>query len=209
MKKLWFLELPGWKRVPIDDLGGLNLLPILDFKTLATNELTHFSGYSLTFLFMKWISSNNFLLIPFLTKIWPHIYFWVYHFKDIYVYRYIFIEYNLFKPYTFQFGYNVFSFQSQTLHELFFFVSFKILCVSKSALIDSSVPSLKRFIGWSQKHFKTFEYSRFCHPLILVKIHDERKAIDSITADGLKHHINYFEIWGQMLHSCYKTLHFE
>ena len=40
-----------------------------------------------------------------------YIYFWVYHFKDIYVYRYIFMEYNLFKPYTFQFGYNVFSFQ--------------------------------------------------------------------------------------------------
>ena len=73
MKKLRFLELPGWKKVPIDDLGGRNLLPILDFKNIATKEVPHFSGLSLTFLFMKWISSSNFLLIYFLTKKWPHI----------------------------------------------------------------------------------------------------------------------------------------
>ena len=48
-----FLELSGRKRVPIDDLGGLNLLPILNFENMATKKFSHFSGLSLTFLFMK------------------------------------------------------------------------------------------------------------------------------------------------------------
>ena len=72
VKKLWFLELPDWKRVPIDDLGALKLLPILDFETLATNEVSHFSGLFLTFLFMKWGKMDKTLVIYFSTKKWPH-----------------------------------------------------------------------------------------------------------------------------------------
>ena len=41
-KKLWFLEIFGKKRVPIDDLGGQNLLPIDDFWPLTKNEDFHF-----------------------------------------------------------------------------------------------------------------------------------------------------------------------
>ena len=41
------------KKVPIDDLAGRNLLPILDLETTATKEVSHFSGLSLTFLFVK------------------------------------------------------------------------------------------------------------------------------------------------------------
>ncbi len=46
-KQLRFLELPSWKRVPIDDLRGQNLLLIFD----PTH--THFSGLCLSFLLMK------------------------------------------------------------------------------------------------------------------------------------------------------------
>ena len=52
-KNVPFLELHGTKRVPIDDLGGQILLPILDLETTATKEVPHFSGLSLTFLFVK------------------------------------------------------------------------------------------------------------------------------------------------------------
>ena len=53
-KKLRFLELPSWKRVPIDDLGGRNLLPILDSENMASKDVSHFSGLCLSFLFVKW-----------------------------------------------------------------------------------------------------------------------------------------------------------
>ena len=75
VKKLWFLEVLGWKRVLIDDLGGLNLLPIFDFENIATKEVSHFSGLSLSFLFVKWTKTDKTLLIPFSTKKWPHIWF--------------------------------------------------------------------------------------------------------------------------------------
>ena len=63
VKKLRFLELSGCKRVPIDDLGGQNLLPILDFESMATKGVSHFSGLSLTFLFVKWGSFDSKFLI--------------------------------------------------------------------------------------------------------------------------------------------------
>ena len=52
-KNVPFLELLGRKRVPIDDLGGRNLLPILDFEMLTKKDISHFSGLSIAFLFMK------------------------------------------------------------------------------------------------------------------------------------------------------------
>ena len=52
--------------------GGTNLLPILYFESMATKEVSHFSSLSLTFLFVKWTNLYTQLLIPFLTKKWPH-----------------------------------------------------------------------------------------------------------------------------------------
>ena len=52
-KNVPFLELLGRKRVPIDDLGGRNLLPILDSENMASKDVSHFSGLCLSFLFVK------------------------------------------------------------------------------------------------------------------------------------------------------------
>jgi len=73
VKKLRFLDLLGWKRLPIDDLGGQNVLPILYLKNMATKEVSHFSGLSLLFLFMKWMNMDTLLLISDTIKKWPHI----------------------------------------------------------------------------------------------------------------------------------------
>ena len=48
-----FFAVLGPKRLPIDDLDGQHLLPILNLETTATKEVSHFSGLSLTFLFVK------------------------------------------------------------------------------------------------------------------------------------------------------------
>ena len=53
VKKLRFLELPSGKRVPIDNLGGQNLLPIFDSENMALKTVSHFSGLCLSFLFVK------------------------------------------------------------------------------------------------------------------------------------------------------------
>ena len=52
-KSVPFLELLGRKRVPIDDLRGRNLLPILDSENMESKEVSHVSGLSLTFIFVK------------------------------------------------------------------------------------------------------------------------------------------------------------
>ena len=62
-KKLRFLELPSWKRVPIDDLGSRNLLPIFDSENMASKEIYPFSGLCLSFLFVKWRGFARIFLI--------------------------------------------------------------------------------------------------------------------------------------------------
>ena len=54
---------PQLKKGPHRRFGGLNLLPILYFKSMATKDVSHFSGLSPTFLFIKWGGSFKIFLI--------------------------------------------------------------------------------------------------------------------------------------------------
>ena len=44
---------PRLKKGPYRRFGGLNLLLILFVENMATKDTSHFSGFSLTFLFVK------------------------------------------------------------------------------------------------------------------------------------------------------------
>ena len=72
-KNVPFLELPGWKKVPIDDLGGQNLLPINNCWPSTKNEHPHFLKFFPCSIIREVIHPCQNSSNPFLTRFWPHI----------------------------------------------------------------------------------------------------------------------------------------
>ena len=68
----WFLELPGRKMVPIDDLGGRDLLPIFDFENMAIEKISHFFGFVFNIFIHKMRRLAQETTNKFLTEKWPH-----------------------------------------------------------------------------------------------------------------------------------------
>jgi len=61
------------KKGPHRRFGGSKCVADFWFENYSNKKVSHFSGLSLTFLFVKWTTSDKTLLIPFSTKKWPHI----------------------------------------------------------------------------------------------------------------------------------------